>query len=147
MSAWITQAEADALLDLEKHRVDEERRRLPDLGGGLVVRLASADGTEGFHLDITRSRINLKKGTLQNRGRTTIVLARLDFGGTPHRNPDGEEIASPHLHVYREGFGDKWAFDLPDVFSQTEDRFLLLQEFMKYCKIGKPPIFEAGLFT
>ena len=147
MSACLTQAEADALLGLEKHRVDEERRQLPDLGGGLVVPLASADGAEGFHLDITRSRINLKKGTLQNRGRTTIVLARLDFGGPGHRNPDGEEIGSPHLHVYREGFGDKWAFELPDVFSQTEDQFRLLQEFMEYCNIVKPPIFEAGLFT
>jgi hypothetical protein len=34
---------------------------------------------------------------------------RLDLDGPPHRNPDDEEIPWPHLHVYREGYGDKWA--------------------------------------
>ena len=26
-----------------------------------------------------------------------MVLARLDFGGRPHRNPDGGHVGSPHL--------------------------------------------------
>ncbi|HEY7442131.1 MAG TPA: hypothetical protein VH701_06920 [Vicinamibacterales bacterium] len=26
--------------------------------------------------------------------------------GAPHRNPDDEEIPCPHLHLYREGYGD-----------------------------------------
>ncbi len=29
----------------------------------------------------------LAKGKIQNRARTTMVLARIDFGGAPHRNP------------------------------------------------------------
>ena len=71
------------------------------------------DGREEFLLDIRRARIDLAKGTYQNRGREVVILARLDFGGAPHRNPDGEEIGSPHIHLYREGFGDKWAFPIP----------------------------------
>jgi hypothetical protein len=63
------------------------------------------------------ARIDLIKGTYQNRARYVVVLVRLDFGGKPHRNPDGEEIASPHLHIYREGVGDKWAYPV------TADRF------------------------
>ena len=69
-----------------------------------------------------------------------VILARLDFGGAPHRNPDGEEIASPHLHVYREGFGDKWAFPVPtDTFTDLADLWRTLQNFMHYCNIVELP--------
>jgi hypothetical protein len=50
------------------------------------------------------------------------VLVRLDLGGAPHRNRDDEEIGVPHLHLYREGFGDKWATPLPsDRFRNPAD--------------------------
>jgi len=110
MNSNLTQAEADALMALEKRRVDATEWNYPNFGERVTVPLASIDGREAFLLDLRRARINLKKGTYQNRGRQVVVLARLDFGGPPHRNPDGEEIGSPHLHLYREGFGDKWAF-------------------------------------
>lgn len=103
----LTQAEADALLRMEKRRVDETEYDYPDFGGRVTVPLASTDRRETFLLDIRRARIDLAKGTYQNRGRQVVVLVRLDFGGAPHRNPDGEEIGSPHIHLYREGYGDK----------------------------------------
>ena len=62
---------------------------------------------ESFSLDISRKKVVLKM-KYQLRARQTIVLARLDFGAK-HRNPDGEEIGVPHLHVYKEGYGDKFA--------------------------------------
>jgi len=148
MSAWISQTEADFLLAMEKHRADEETWRLPDLGGGIVVPLTSPDGTEAFHLDVTRGRIKLAKRTLQSRGRTTLILARLDFGGPPHRNPDEAEIGSSHLHLYREGYGDKWAVPVPaDRFSSLEDSWQTLMDFLNYCNVTRPPHFERGLFT
>ncbi len=147
MSAWLTQAEANALLAMEKHRVDDERRPFP-VSGGLSVPLASPDGAETFSLDITRSRINLAKGTFQNRARTAIILARLDFGGSPHRNPDGDEIGCPHLHLYREGYHDRWAFPVPtERFPSLADPFRLLQDFMRYCHVTRPPHFDQGLLT
>ena len=74
------------------------------------------------------------------------VLVRLDFGGAPHRNPDGKEILSPHLHIYREGFGDKWAFEIPtDKFSHIEDPWETLQDFMQYCNIIDPPNIQRGI--
>lgn len=148
MSAWLTQTEADSLFALEKHRIDDARWRLPDLGGGVIVPLISSDGAESFHLDITRSRINLCKGTFQKRGRTTIILTRLDFGGSPHRNPDGEEISCPHIHLYREGYNDRWAYPIPtEHFSSIVDQFQSLIDFLRYCNVTKPPHFERGLFT
>ena len=63
--------------------------------------------------DVTRAQIKLTKATYQNRARQAIILMRLDLDGPPHRNPDETEIPRPHLHIYREGFGDKWAIAEP----------------------------------
>ena len=110
--------------------------------------LTSTDGRESFLLDVRRARIDLAKGTYQNRGRQVVVLARLDFGGGPHRNPDGEEIGSTHLHLYREGYGDKWAYQVPAVhFSHLSDPWLTLGDFMRFCNILEPPNIRRGLFT
>ena len=148
MSTDLTQAEADALLALEKHRVDMTQWDYPGLGGTVTIPLISADRREPFLLDLRRSRIVLAKGTYQTRCRHIAILVRLDFGGTPHRNPDGEEIGSPHLHVYREGFGDKWAFPIPEsYFSNLQDLWQMLEDFMRFCNIVEPPDIRKGLFT
>jgi len=144
----LTQSEADALIAMEKHRADDELWSYPDLGGSISVPLVSANRREHFFLDVSRRRIDLAKGTYQNRGRQVIVLVRLDFGGPPHRNPDGEEVGSPHLHLYREGYGDKWAFLAPtDRFPRLEKPWETLEDFMRYCHIVEPPRIERGLFT
>lgn len=53
----------------------------------------------------------------------------------------------PHIHVYREGFDDKWAYQIPSgVFSDLSDRWQTLVDFMKYCNIIDPPNFKKGLF-
>ncbi len=144
----LSQAEADLLLALEKEAVEEKAYEYPDLGGALRVPLQSLDGREQFSLDVSRSEINLSKGTCQNRGRVTVVLARLDFGGPPHRNPDDEEIPCPHLHVYREGFGDRWAVKVPPgAFSDLTDPWKSLHDFMRFCNVTKAPTFRQGLFT
>lgn len=146
--ANLTQAEGDALIAMAKYRVDMTEWNYPDLGGVISVPLFSADRRENFLLDVRRGRIDLAKGTYQNRGRQVVVLVRLDFGGAPHRNPDGEEIDSPHLHLYREGFGDKWAIPVPgDVFGDVTDQWRTLQDFMQYCNIAEIPLIRRGLFT
>ena len=144
----LTQTEADALIAVAKHRVYMTEWDYPDLGGAISVPLVSTDRREQFLLDLRRGRIDLAKGTYQNRGRQVVVLVRLDFGGAPHRNPDGEEIDSPHLHVYREGFGDKWAFPVPgDQFTDLTNPWRTLEDFMRFCNIVEPPIIRQGLFT
>ncbi len=144
----LTQAEADALIALEKRRVGEEEWRYPDLGGAITISLVSTDRREPFLLDLRRSRIDLAKNTYQNRGRQTVVLVRLDLGARPNRNPDGEEIGSPHLHLYREGFGDRWAYAPPtDRFTDLEDPWRTLQDFMQFCRVVESPVIRRGLFT
>lgn len=143
----LTQSEADALIAMEKHRFDEERYSYPT-SGSLVVPLQSPDKREQFMLDIRRGRIDLLKGKYQTRARQVVALVRLDFGGAPHRNPDDQEIASPHLHIYREGYGDKWAAPIPmEHFPRIEDLWGTLEDFMKYCRVTAPPHIDRGLFT
>lgn len=144
----LTQAEADALIATEKHRANEEYADFPMGGQSVVLPLQSADRREQFLLDLSRGRIDLLKIKMQNRGRQVVVLVRLDLGGAPHRNPDDEEISGPHLHLYREGYGDKWAVPVPmDHFSNLADVWVTLEEFMRFCNITRPPHIERGLFT
>ncbi|HAI13766.1 MAG TPA: hypothetical protein DCM28_18815 [Phycisphaerales bacterium] len=143
----LTQTEAHALIAMGKHRSDIEQRTFPMGGESLVVPLHSADRREQFLLDISRARIDLRRGKFQNRARQVVILLRLDFGGPPHRNPDDEEIPCPHLHVYREGYGDKWAIPVPiEYFPRLDDLSQTLDDFMMYCNITQPPYIEAGLF-
>lgn len=143
----LTQQEADALLALEKYYFEANVLKFPDLGGTLRLVLHSLDKREEFNLDITRGKISLEKNTFQTRARKAIVLVRLDILGPPHRNPNGEEVECPHIHLYQEGFGDKWAYPLPNEFNGIENIYELLDKFMDYCHIVGKPTIERGLFT
>lgn len=142
----LTQAEADALLRMDKVPTSQAAHQFPDLGGRIEVLLASRDQRESFSLDINRKRIALTTG-YQTRGRKVVVLARLDFAA-PHRNPDGTEVGVPHLHLYREGYGDKWAVEVPPgMLSQPDDAWQSLHDFMAYCGVVESPNIVRGLFS
>jgi len=144
----LTQAEADVLMAMEKHRANEERSNFPMGGESLVLPLHSNDKREQFSLDVSRGRIDLANVKMQNRGRQVVVLVRLDLGGTPHRNPDDEEVPSPHLHIYREGYGDKWAVLAPaDRFRNLADVWTTYEDFLRFCNVTLAPHVERGLFT
>lgn len=144
----VTQDEADKLMAMEKRSVEERDWFFPVPGERIAIPLTSLDKRENFMLDVTRAQIKFTKATYQNRARAVIVLMRLDIDGPPHRNPDGEEIACPHLHIYREGFGDKWAMPAPvDRYTNTLDLFSTCDVFMQHCNITDPPKIHKGLFS
>lgn len=144
----LTQTEADALIALPKVRTSDDLHNYPVAGGSVIVPLTSQDKRENFLLDISRGRIEMRKGKYQMRGHQIIVLVRLDFGGAPHRNPDGTDIPCPHLHIYREGYGDKWAIPVPaDRFPNLPDLWQTLQDFMTYCNVVDPPNIQRGLYV
>lgn len=119
------------------------------IGESKVFDLVSLDEKEKFLLDVNRKgRIKLTKCTYQKRYRRVIVLARLDIDGPPHTNPDGEKVLCPHLHIYKEGYGEKWAYPVPlDKFSDTKNLDILLRDFMKYCNVVRLPIIQGGVFN
>jgi hypothetical protein len=143
----ITQSEADALIGMEKHRADDRDWFFSAPGERLAIPLISPDKREQLALDVSRAQIKLRKATYQNRARQVIILMRLDLDGQPHRNPDGEEIPCPHLHTYREGYGDKWAAIAPtDRYVDTLDLFSTLEAFMRHCNVTIPPRIQKVLF-
>ena len=144
----ITQAEADFLIAMEKRFVDHNDWTFPADGERIGLALTPRDKRENFMLDVTRARIKLTKATYQNRARQAIILMRLDLDGPPHRNPDGTEIPCPHLHVYKEGFGDKWASAAPaDRYADTMDLFSTCEAFLQHCNITGPSKMQKGLFS
>lgn len=146
MTDYLSQQEADILHAMPKEYLGDERFNFQCTGGRkLVISLFSENKREEFKLNITPSKIALKQ-TYQNRARVNAILARVDLNGPPHVNPDGEEIPCPHIHIYKEGYNDKWAYMLPGDFSDCNDIFVILLDFMRFCNIVKPPKFDRGLF-
>ena len=143
----LTQAEADGLVSMEKHRTSNDRLDFPGPGSRLAIQLQSTDRREQFTIDISRSTVKLTKGTFQNRARQVVVLRRLDIEGAPHRNPDGVEIPCPHLHIYREGYADKWAIPAPaELLPIDGTLYSTSAPFMDHCNVTQQPIIEKGLF-
>ncbi|MBI4721504.1 MAG: hypothetical protein HY769_00620 [Candidatus Stahlbacteria bacterium] len=156
----LNQSEADRLIAIQKKRVKEERYNFPLAGERLVIPIISTDEREPFLIDINRRRIKLTKCTYQNRYQGTIILVRLDVDGSPHPNPEvvnvpltylepynGQTILCPHLHLYVEGFDDKWAIPSPSgKFSRTKNIRATLDDFFYYCNVTEIPEVQGGLF-
>lgn len=141
----ISQAEADALFQMQKARMDNSVHDFPLPGENVMVSLQSTDGRERFILDVSRGKIEIKKATYQSRYHKVIILTRLDLFGPPHTNPDGTIVECPHIHKYKEGYGDKWAYTLPETFTKTDSLMQVLDEFMDYNNVIERPIFTGGI--
>ena len=155
----ITQTEAEHLMAMPKKRLNNDPHNFPLAGEALTIPMKSVDDREQFLLDVSRGSISLKC-TYQSRYQKTIVLVRVDLNGPPHTNPtvdepplltlephNGETLAGKHIHLYVEGYMDKWAIPLPeDKFPRSDDIFATLDDFFKYCNVVEPPTVQRGLF-
>ena len=143
---YLTQQEADYLMELEK-RFESDK---PIVLGEMSLRhshpLVSVDGRERLYLDVWHGILNLKKYKLQERGRLCVILVRVDVGGSPHMNPDHEVIPCPHIHIYKSGFDDKWAYPLQDYpFSHSNDIVAVFEDLMHFCHIIEYPPVQRSL--
>ena len=142
----LSQSEANRLLEMEKVAASDDTHDFPTPGVKVETVLESRDGREQFLFTMDRGRIKTAKVKYQTRARTVVVLARLELNGAPHRNPDGAKIEGPHIHLYQEGYGAKWAYPLPpEHFTDPRDAWQTLQEFFTYCRIVEPPTVERGV--
>ena len=136
----LTQSEADALMSMAKYLVKPGEIRFPLAGDSLQLELRSEDEREAFLIDVNRrGKIKFTKCTYQERYEVVEILVRVDIDGPPHENPDGLFVPCPHVHVYREGFGDKWAQPLPKSFTKPTDLVVVLRDFLKYCNVATVP--------
>ena len=143
----LPQAEANRLLKVGKYCLEKRPYLFPSGGVKLQIPLVSSDKRDEFILDVNSMRLDVKKFSFGTRTQSVITLARVDITkGGFHKNPDGVKITEPHIHVYREGFGDKWAEPLPPEFGNVDDIFQVLQYFLEYCNVIEKPMFAKPLF-
>jgi hypothetical protein len=142
----LDQTTANALLALDKLLADTSPIDFPMPGMALELAVKSQDDREAFLIDINRrGRIKISKCTYQERYSVIEILLRLDIDGPTHENPDGTEVPCPHLHIYREGYGDKWAQPIPASFTDPSSLSLTLREFLQYCRVQNIPAINASL--
>lgn len=141
----LTQADADALIAMRKLFLNPMPIFLPP-GTDQTHELIGSDERERFLLDSWRGTIRLSKLKFQTRARRIIVLVRLDIDGAPHTNPDGIRLGGTHLHLYREGDEDKWAYPLDTAqFNDPANIRQTFDNFCKYCHIEGVPSFQESL--
>ena len=127
----LTEIEADSLIQMHKIFLSPPTILLLP-GTDESHDLVGDYGRERFLLDLWRGTLRLSKIKLQTRGRKTVVLVRLDVASAPHTNPDGSRLGGTHLHVYRQGYEDKWAYPLnPEEFRDPSN---ILETFRDFCQ-------------
>lgn len=139
----LTNQEARDLLSKDKIFIEDEQILLSP-GCRDARDVESIDRVDSFKLDYYRGSIKLSRVRHQLRSQTTIILVRLDIDGPPHTNPDGQVIGPTHMHLFREGYEDKWAEEIDrSIFTDAANIRLTLEQFCEYCNISNvPPIIE-----
>jgi hypothetical protein len=137
----LTQDKVDQLIAMPKKLVETAMIEFSLAGAAKQFDALSEDGREAFVFDVNRrGKLKLSKCTYQERYAVVEILVRLDIDGPPHVNPDGADVPCPHIHVYKEGFGDKWAYPLPaGAFSNVNKLEVTFVEFLRYCNVKQIP--------
>ncbi len=153
MSHYISQQDADYFFEMDKYPEEAKEYQFPSSGQRLTIAFNSSDKRENFLFDIYRGSIRITKITYQNRVRKAYVLRRLDLDGSMHTNPEtdviplpvlepynGKEIPTPHIHLYVEGYGEKWAIPANLILKiEGNDIYEMMVDFLKYCNVKQLP--------
>lgn len=137
----ITQEEFDFLKKLDKEFKEKDEI---SLNNQWKKEILSKEGRESFLLDFNTNRYILEKYTFNNRYRTSTVLARYDTNPNGrHTNPDGVVLKGPHIHIYKEGYDDKFAYS-PEMIgikiNETFDKNRTFELFLKFMNIEMPQL-------
>ncbi len=132
----LTQDDAEKLMGVLKKIIDPQLFRFPDTGGA-ELDIVSKDERESFPTNINRGQKNPSKTSynLRYKSPENPVIYRLDINGSKHRNPDGQEIPCPHLHIYRENHEDTWAIPAPGDIARSTKPAEALIDFLRFCNI------------
>lgn len=136
------------LIKKRKTFLDSRPIKLPS--GGKHHRLLMGDSVrERFKLSMIRAPSGRSKLTFHKMDSANTPLLRLDLGDhvPTHVNPDKTSVRGPHLHIYREGYGDAWAVPLTShhEFSGVCDVGGALNELCEFCNIANPPPVQLAM--
>lgn len=131
----LTQAEFDHLMRLEKEFEDKTTIFLGPAPLQWSRKIKSITSNDTFSLDFYRGTFKIQKYTYNHRYKQTLVIFRFDSYGT-HTNPDGVQLTGFHVHIYKEGFGDKFAYPASEFgIEETDSMVTILHKVLLYCKV------------
>lgn len=132
----LSQENAEKLMRIFKKILDPHLFQFPETGRA-SIEIVSIDERASFRSDINRGRIKPSKASFNMiyKSPESPVIYRLDINGPDHKNPDDVEIPCPHLHIYRENYGDAWAIPAPDEIVNSNNPAEVLIDFLHYCRI------------
>ncbi|MDD4095302.1 MAG: hypothetical protein PHP22_03555 [Oscillospiraceae bacterium] len=130
----MTQDEADRLMGLNK--IIDKTIQFPPQNKMAVYEASAIQGPEEFEVRVNRKgRLELFRCTFQESFLKKTILVRVDLDeDKPHLNPDREKIVGPHIHLYREGYDDRWAFLINDHIPQISMDSNLIDNFKHFCR-------------
>lgn len=144
----LTQKEVDMLLSLIKVLAENKPITFPNPGEIIHLEAFSTSSSDKFLIDVNRKgQIKISKCTYQTRYKRSTILLRVDIDGPEHTNPDGEVVPCPHIHIYREGYEDRWAYPLEQhIKTDPFDLVEVLISFLRYNNINDIPdiYFQQG---
>lgn len=135
----LTQEKFNELMSLEKF-IEAKKYLLPGQNEKNSVSVSDVNGYEKFILDVNRKGSFENKCTIQTRyiNEGTTIIVCLDINGPEHMNPDGRILSRNHIHIYKEGFEDKYAYDLDEFdWDLFQNIFSLILLFADYCRYNK----------
>lgn len=146
----LTDNEAKALIELEKIAM-QNVVNIPSGNTKEHLDLASAKERKDniMRIFIRRGKINPNKCSFNVVFNKSITLIRLDIeAGRVHTNPDGQDMPSNHLHIYREGYDDRYAFPLPECFTDPDNLAQTLYDLLGYSNVinrDEVQIYDQGV--
>lgn len=141
----LSQEDADILARTLKRIVSGSVLVVPIMGQKETWEAESYEH-ERFLLDVRRGRKRIVQVTLQERYQGNEILVRVDYDGPPHMNPDGTIIETPHVHLYRAGYNDRWAFPLPpELIGESGSAEQILHSFLAFCGVDPIPPIHGGV--
>lgn len=109
-------------------------------------KLKAVSTSDTFLLDFYRGNFEISRYTVNHRYQQTIVLLRYDSGGR-HTNPDGETFDGPHVHLFKEGFRDKFAYPVSKVGVEDSDNLeTVFNKLMHFCNVRRIPSIKVPMF-
>ncbi len=140
----LTQSEAEALMAVRKifedtsplmiDRPFREERKL----------ISSANSSDTFYLNINETAIEFGKYFVNNRYFSTPLVRLCMDKDAVHENPDGQKIQGCHIHIYREGYGDKFASELRLANITGTTTIQVIGQFLVFCNIDRIQIQNQG---